>query len=176
MDSARTNDWLQILGMLGIIASLIFVGVQVRQTQRVGEGEELTNFAALSVAVRSLFIDNAEVWRKACLDEELSAEEKTKAAMLYKAYAEFSYTVGSAALVGISQADSQFLVNRYAANIHRYPGFAKLADAQTEWVRLGEDGLDVGAVQFLYEAINARLAVLQEIEPNPTFDVMWCGI
>jgi len=32
MNSEKVNDWLQLVGMIGIMASLIFVGVQVRQT------------------------------------------------------------------------------------------------------------------------------------------------
>ena len=44
IDSEKVNDWLQIVGMFGIMASLIFVGVQVRQTQVIGEGESAIQF------------------------------------------------------------------------------------------------------------------------------------
>ena len=33
MDAVKTDRWLQMLGMIGIIASLIFVGFQLKQTQ-----------------------------------------------------------------------------------------------------------------------------------------------
>lgn len=33
MDSEKLNDWLQILGAAGIIASLVFVGMQLKQSQ-----------------------------------------------------------------------------------------------------------------------------------------------
>ena len=33
MDAGKTDRWLQMLGMIGIIASLIFVGFQLKQTQ-----------------------------------------------------------------------------------------------------------------------------------------------
>jgi len=39
MDSAKLNDELQILGMLGIIASLIFVGMQLKQTDEIASIE-----------------------------------------------------------------------------------------------------------------------------------------
>ena len=35
MNKVELNDWLQILGMLGVIASLIFVGLQMRQSQQI---------------------------------------------------------------------------------------------------------------------------------------------
>jgi hypothetical protein len=31
MDSAKLNDWLQVVGMFAVVASLIFVGMQMRQ-------------------------------------------------------------------------------------------------------------------------------------------------
>ena len=35
MNKIELNDWLQILGMFGVIASLIFVGLQMRQSQQI---------------------------------------------------------------------------------------------------------------------------------------------
>jgi len=35
VDSAKINDWLQVVGMFGVIASLIFVGMQMNQTQQI---------------------------------------------------------------------------------------------------------------------------------------------
>ena len=35
MDSAKLNDWLQIIGLFGVIAGLFFVGLQMRQDQKI---------------------------------------------------------------------------------------------------------------------------------------------
>lgn len=35
VDSAKVNDWLQVVGMFGVIASLIFVGMQMKQTHEI---------------------------------------------------------------------------------------------------------------------------------------------
>ncbi len=35
MDIAKINDWLQVLGIFGVIASLIFVGLQMKQAQEI---------------------------------------------------------------------------------------------------------------------------------------------
>ena len=45
MDSSKVHDWIQIVGLLVIAASLVFVGLQVRQTQAIGEGELASNFS-----------------------------------------------------------------------------------------------------------------------------------
>ena len=35
MNTSRINDWLQIVGLFGVIGSLVFVGLQMKQTQEV---------------------------------------------------------------------------------------------------------------------------------------------
>ena len=35
MNSAKLHDWLQIAGMFAVVASLIFVGLQIRQTDKI---------------------------------------------------------------------------------------------------------------------------------------------
>lgn len=35
MESAKLNDWLQVTGLFGVIASLVFVGFQLRQDHRI---------------------------------------------------------------------------------------------------------------------------------------------
>ena len=43
MLTEKINDWLQIVGMVGIIGSLIFVGLQLKQSQDIavaGQNQE----------------------------------------------------------------------------------------------------------------------------------------
>lgn len=35
VDMAKINDWLQVVGLFGLIASLIFVGMQIRQDRQI---------------------------------------------------------------------------------------------------------------------------------------------
>ena len=35
MDSAKLNDWLQVIGLFGVVASLIFVGLQMKQDREI---------------------------------------------------------------------------------------------------------------------------------------------
>jgi hypothetical protein len=35
VDTSRINEWLQVVGMFGVIGSLIFVGLQMKQTQQI---------------------------------------------------------------------------------------------------------------------------------------------
>ena len=47
MDSAKLNDWLQVIGIFAVVASLIFVGLQMRQTQEIAiENQYQERFSA----------------------------------------------------------------------------------------------------------------------------------
>ena len=35
MDSAKLNDWLQVVGLFGVIASMVFVGLQMKQDREI---------------------------------------------------------------------------------------------------------------------------------------------
>ena len=35
MNSTKLNDWMQVVGIFAVVASLIFVGLQMRQTQKI---------------------------------------------------------------------------------------------------------------------------------------------
>ena len=35
MDSAKLNDWMQVIGIFALVASLIFVGLQIRQEHEI---------------------------------------------------------------------------------------------------------------------------------------------
>ena len=39
LDSTKLHDWNQLIGIIKMIASLIFVGFQIRQTQAIAESE-----------------------------------------------------------------------------------------------------------------------------------------
>ena len=49
MNSQKLNDWLQIVGLFGVIGSLIFVGLQLRQTQAIALSDTYQNRTATTV-------------------------------------------------------------------------------------------------------------------------------
>ncbi len=59
MDSAKLNDWLQVLGMFALVASLIFVGLEMQQSQKI----------ALSAAYQAR-ADSSMILRMAPLESE----------------------------------------------------------------------------------------------------------
>ena len=39
MDSAKLNDWMQVLGIFALVASLIFVGLQMQQSHEIASSQ-----------------------------------------------------------------------------------------------------------------------------------------
>lgn len=176
MSRLSRKEILEGIGVFSIVASLIFVGVQVNQGQRAGEGAELIAYLEMAGNLRSLTAENAEVWHKACAGDFLAPDEKIVAAQVFKHYIEFMFITAAASRVGVMRDWPEFLVNRFAANLHRYPGFAALAEQHSIFGREGERGLDDPVTRATFEAIMLRVAELQKIEPEPDYDLMWCGL
>ena len=55
MKTEKLNDWLQLVGMAGVIASLIFVGLQLRQTQEIAMSDAYQTRAYGSVEKNMAF-------------------------------------------------------------------------------------------------------------------------
>ncbi len=80
MESQKINDWLQILGMIGVIASLIFVGFEMRQSREIAISQTYQSRAEseVALALESASIAafrSARVKHYAGLFEELTEEE-----------------------------------------------------------------------------------------------------
>jgi hypothetical protein len=123
---------------------------------------------------RNTIIDNAEVWRSGCMGAELDEADQTKFAKMYASYIATVYWLWISNDIGVIQFDTGSIENAYAANVHRYPGIAKMASSREGWRAEGSTNNLLGVERFR-AAIQARLAVLKEIEPEPLSDPDWCG-
>jgi hypothetical protein len=53
MDIAKINDWLQVVGIFGVIASLLFVGMQMKQTHEIALANTYNDRASQTVDAQS---------------------------------------------------------------------------------------------------------------------------
>jgi len=87
MNSTKLNDRLQMLGKPGIIASLVFVGLQLKQTDEIASIEGQENAVQRHYDMLSLIAENADAWQSRCIGEELSAAERVLFAKIFTVYA-----------------------------------------------------------------------------------------
>ena len=70
MQKIATEDLVQLLGMVGIIGSLIFVGLEMRQSQRIAIAGQQMERTALLIEANSVFTEAGLDWHSiAFLDQ-----------------------------------------------------------------------------------------------------------
>ena len=118
-------DWRKILelaGVLALVMSLIFVGLQMRQTNDIAYMELDTAMVGTAVDIAELIATNSDVWVKGLAGEELTASEdaiftETIAAMNLR------IVVLDAQATQLGRDDIGSLVRRdWAAFLHQNPG------------------------------------------------------
>ena len=79
------RDWksyAELIGLTAVVASLIFVGIELRQSKAIAEAEMHANSLANVIEVRNAFIGNAEIWNRGNENDELTAAEERVYAQL----------------------------------------------------------------------------------------------
>ena len=72
MASAKLNDWMQVVGIFALVASLVFVGLQMKQAKEIALNEVGLTSAGSSVEMYSLENEYADIWTKGNSGERLT--------------------------------------------------------------------------------------------------------
>lgn len=88
LDSAKLNDWLQVIGIFAVLGGLIFVGLQMKQDRQIALSESITLAADSRLNWAQLVIENTEVWAKGLSGDPLSPTESIQ-------FEELAYALGT---------------------------------------------------------------------------------
>jgi len=91
MNSERLHDWLQFVGMAAIVASLVFVGLQLRQSENAAMADLTESSVTRGVEMSALIAEYSDVWLRACAGQELSPPERLIANNVYYRYSQDSF-------------------------------------------------------------------------------------
>jgi hypothetical protein len=178
MKEASWADIAQLIGILAIVASLVFVGLQLKQSEQLGYSEIVGNMNDRKAALSELMTDHADLWHKACSGDELDAGSRIIAQRIFGSVMGDAMSEYIARNVGIARSESarQQVVDRVAAQLWKNPGMKKMFYAEENWhqgtVRSGRvDGLTSG----FFTGIAERLEELESNGKVPIFDSVWCG-
>ena len=80
MDSAKLNDWMQVIGIFALVASLIFVGLQMKQTQDIALAGQ---YQARAESTMEFYLMNLETSQGAFSVFPPSADDVTRADIGY---------------------------------------------------------------------------------------------
>jgi hypothetical protein len=122
----NSNQWKSIaefVGISAIVASLIFVGLQLRQDSAIAARESSSDFVATGVEMAHLFSDNRDVWRRALDGESLTDDEQVTFDALVRVFFLDRRNRYARRELEISAFGTPDRVARYTAfYLYQYPG------------------------------------------------------
>jgi len=133
------RNWKEIAELAGIVAivvSLVFVGMQLQQAQAVAIAEMGANVHANEIEARNLMIENADVWVRGNAGEELTPVESVVYERLIEIVNNSYYTAQEQYLeiMGVEDIDPLTVIE-FAAFLYENPGARRVWRAREERLR-----------------------------------------
>lgn len=124
MRSTNWKDTAELIGITAIVASLIFVGLQMRQDQSIARAAVWSETEVASRGLSEFVNENREVWMRGLAGEELSdLEELTFRSIADAVYNRHMALYQRAIELGTSTPESR--VHEYTFNLYQYPGLRR---------------------------------------------------
>jgi len=122
-----------LIGIAAIVASLIFVGIQLRQDGQIAQAERLATQQQLDLEITRFIDERAEIWRKGLAGEEQSENDQISFEMV--SYALFRQQANEyRTRFFLSGVSPEISVRTYAFFLHQNPGarawFEKLVESR----------------------------------------------
>jgi len=164
---------------MGVVASLVFVGLEVRQSRQIAYMDQLAVARQLVSDYRQELIANSDLWYRGCSGDELSDSERFVFSQLALELRDTVATLYGRGNIGIYASSSRWMDN-LAANLHRYPAVRDAIIAADEATFVSAESADYsefagGAFIGLPESISQRMAELNRLEPEPSAPLYFCG-
>ncbi len=121
MTHEQMRGWLEIAGMLAIVISLVFVGLQIRQDQGIAIAETYGSVASTSLQLSELIGGRSDLWRRGLDGEELSSDEHIDFLSLADAV-ESSFETGWSRAVFLGVGRPENGLRDYAMALHSHVG------------------------------------------------------
>ena len=128
-------DWTryaELLGMAAVVASLVFVGLELRQSQDIARAEMHASNLANILEVRTARMSNAEIWIKGNANEELTpAEAEIYAQLVYMTNDRFWFAIEQQKLLGLDTWEDLDVAN-FAGYLHENPAARRVWRSREE--------------------------------------------
>ena len=169
MDKTKLYDWIQIVGIFAVVASLIFVGIQLKQDRAIATAEALASRSEAVTELATLIGENKALWVSGLNGEELSEEDQ--AAFQAMAEAVESYFVALYVRIDAISASTGVLtsedpITNYAFALYLNEGLRRVWDTQRDYWKFRDSaiGSDDGG-NFLRQRVDTELARLIKDDP-----------
>ncbi len=173
MKSASWKSIAEFTGITAIVASLIFVGLELRQSQKIAYDAAAKAEGELIIGVQAIVSQNPDIWLRGCRGEELNDVEHLLFTQVFHAFDTLYFFRYVSTSTGVGSATVVASVHTMALNIHRNPGFRKTWEARHEW--RPRDTASSNLLIRYRDLVNARVTELAKLEPDPLRNTGRCG-
>jgi hypothetical protein len=119
------NKYIEALGVLALVASLLFVGYQLQQDRQIAGAQVTTEAAAATYELLALMSDSRDIWLRGLKGEDLSeADEIAFKAIAVAIYTRHFYYYQTRNLLKYGSAD--LVVQQYAFDLYQYPALRRI--------------------------------------------------
>ena len=128
MEQTNWKDIAELIGITAIVASLVFVGLQMKQAQEIAVSQVTMALAEVEMARDALLAEHADIWVRGSAGEELDPVETSIYGRLVSANAGRFFQSRAFYQLGFTDAGDVGPITT-ATLMHRHPG------VRAEWQR-----------------------------------------
>ena len=165
MDTAKLNDWLQVIGIFAVVASLLFVGLQMKQSQNIAIVETFGDISESTQHLTNLVERNTDLWSRGLDGEGLSQTDQiTFDAMAESVENHFLGLWIRYSFVG--PRIPEYSARNYAYALYVHPGLRRLNAKKWNQIKARETAFDLPTDADSFQiAIDNVLGQLDERSP-----------
>ena len=167
MISLNKVDWkgtAELVGLAAIVASLIFIGLQMKQDREIAEAQAYADASAVLTELNQFIENNKEVWIKGLDGAELSLADKLTFDLLCRTNYLRKIAHWERAK-RLDAGDPDLIAQRFAYDIYIYPGLRRYFDEVIEIFE--EQRSAFGRTRSDERFTTAVEASLAELDRNP---------
>ena len=163
MASKNWKHAVELVGIGAIVASLIFVGLQIRQEQDIAVAQLLMEATARGVELSQLMSENREAWEKGLRGEELSDLDYATFASIADAYENHVLLMVVRTTLFDTRIPAAFALRAHAIRLYAYPGLRAVFHQRCSFSKLVGWGDDGGGY---CTDVQDQLAILDDERPS----------
>ena len=166
MQSANWKTAAELIGIAAIVGSLIFVGLQLAQTQKIAFAETDLSLLSSKIEIRNGINDYAGIWVRGSSGDDLDPAEAAIFSNLVVNFNDFAFLDSRrATLIGEVEL-AEAIRHDFAAFFYQNPGARRVWSAREENLIKYRDLLNPDGDNFSFwrDAIQADFARLEQIQ------------
>jgi len=170
MNSAKINDWIQVVGIFAVVASLMFVGLQMRQDRVIATAEAFTSRSVAVTELAALIGSNKALWISGLNGDELPEEDRAAFQAMVEAVESYFVAlymrVNSIGWLSFGGERSQQQISNYAFALYLHKGLRRVWNEQLDYWRLRDSAFNSTDAGYNFRRrVDAKLSQLDKNAP-----------